>query len=103
MRFQKYVQFARIADVSSNESAARVLPDVLLSKRQGLLTSYAPLSSESSTLLPFHSEMRISRRDNSIFPSTIIQCGEDADLMNVLARLREGFVGLPSALATSSE
>ena len=39
----------------------------------------------------------------STFPLTMIECGEDADLAGVLARLRDKFDGLPSALATSCE
>ena len=51
----------------------------------------------------FPSEMGMRHHNSSRFPFAIIQCGKDADLMNVLARLRDAFDGLPSALATSSE
>jgi hypothetical protein len=66
------------------------------------MASYTTLASESSTRLQFRTEMGM-RSNSSNFPFAIIQCGEDADLMNVLARLRDAFDGLPSALATSCE
>ena len=67
------------------------------------MATHTASASEPSTLLPLPSEMGVMHRDSSTFPFTIIQCGKDGDLMNVLARLRDVFDGRPSALATSSE
>jgi hypothetical protein len=41
--------------------------------------------------------------DTSMFAFTMVGCGEEANLMTVLARLKVKFDGLPSAFATSSE
>jgi hypothetical protein len=98
MRFPEVPVIATVADVS-------VTSFQTCSSREAAipLASYTAPSSDSSTLLPFRSEMGMRRSDRSIFPFSIIQCGEDADLMNVLARLSDEFEGLPSALATSCE
>jgi hypothetical protein len=67
------------------------------------MASHPALSSDSSTLLQFRGQMGMKFGDSSISPFAMIECGEDADLMSVLARLRDKFDGLPSALAMSRE
>ena len=76
---------------------------VTFGKESYLFANHAAHASDSSPLLSLPREMGTRDANSSIYPTTMMECGEDADLMNVLARLRDKFDGLPSAFANSCE
>ena len=71
----------------SETASSRVTPG----RESYLFASHAAHVSDSSPLLPLRREMETRDASSSIFPFTMMEFGEDADLMKVLARLRDKF------------